>query len=142
MKSLINLLIVSCILMVAVTDFDSYALKWMTILWVKWLGVIAVIGSFLYNPTTGVFVLMLFLLLLVQTNAQTISEGKSKKEKFVAKVRANECDSTNDKDKNELSESILNYSIDSKVKPYEVYIKMMTSGEHLEKAANDALIHD
>jgi hypothetical protein len=37
---------------------------------------------------------------------------------------------------------MLNYSIDPKVKPYEVYIKMMTSGEHLEKAANDALIND
>lgn len=139
---MINLFIVLCILIVAMTDFDWFASKWMMMLWTKWLCVMVVIGSFLYDPSTGVLVLMLFLLLLVQTNAQIISEGKSKKEKFVAKVQASECDSTNDKDKNELSESILNYSIDSKVKPYEVYIKMMTSGEHLEKAANDALIHD
>lgn len=136
MKSLINLLIVSCILIVAVTDFNASASKWMTMLWTKWIGVLVVIGSFLYEPSTGVLVMMLFLLLLVQTNAKTIQ--KSKKEKF--EVKTSVCDSDNGK--NEMSESILNYSIDSKIKPYEVYIKMMTSGEHLEKAANDALLSD
>ena len=50
--------------------------------------------------------------------------------------------------KNEISCNILkvstdpqsnaDYALDSKVKPYEVFVKMMTSQEHLDKASNSA----
>jgi len=38
------------------------------------------------------------------------------------------------------AQSNVDYTVDNKIKPYEVFMKMMTSQEHLDKASNSALL--
>lgn len=107
---------------------------------------------------TGIILLITFLMLMIQFNNIVVSDIRNKREMFLnmrpAPVDVKDqtpttvkCDNIK---KNEISCNIVNhtmdqqsnvdYNVDKKVKPYEVFVKMMTTQEHLEKASNSAFI--
>jgi hypothetical protein len=49
-------------------------------------------------------------------------------------------DCVKDEKKQDISESMLDYQVDPKVRPYEVFVKMITSNEQLEMASNAAFL--
>jgi len=115
---------------------------------------LCLLGVLYYNLHLGILMTTAFLIFLIQINGNTLTQINSKKmELFLASFPPDrdehaksdsiipqqiiECDN---KVKNELSESILDYSLDPKVKPYEVFVKMMTTNAHLESASNSAFL--
>lgn len=103
----------------------------------------------------GILLVIAFLMLNIQLNVPTMTAMDAKMlERFLSSQPANveSKEYTNDKiihkaivpcdneKKNDISQNILDYSIDSKVKPYEVFIKLMTTKDHLDSAANSAFL--
>lgn len=117
---------------------------------------------------TGILLIVVFLLLIIQLNTKTIDETKRARakqlemfmpilENHATKIKEYEvqthipsnvskvdeaivCDS--DANKNEISDNILDYQVDTKVRPYEVFIKMTTTKEQLDMASNSAFLED
>jgi hypothetical protein len=118
-----------------------------------------------YDLHTGILLTIAFLMIIIQFNNVTLTDIQARKlELFSSYVPAEfdndttqtsqtsqtnqpehkekeiqsvECDNTN---KNEISDNIFQYSIDPKVKPYEVFVKMMTTQSHLDDASNAAFL--
>lgn len=109
-----------------------------------------------YDLHTGILLTIVFLMILIQLNNVSIDEIQRKKmELFLSSVPANfdkneknpddvvtfqksvECDNVK---KNKISEDIFDYAIDPKVKPYEVFVKMLTTKDHLDNASNSAML--
>jgi hypothetical protein len=93
-------------------------------------------------------------MLLIQFNTTTLDAIENKKmELFLESVPSEykkdeprtkiqnhkvvECDNVK---KNEISKDIFDYSVDTKVKPYEVFVKMLTTKDHLDNASNSAFL--
>lgn len=104
-----------------------------------------------YDLHTGILLTVVFLMLIIQFNTTTLNELETKKlEFFLSSVPAEytkdertakpitvECDNVK---KNEISQDIFDYSVDTKVKPYEVFVKMLTTKDHLDNASNSAFL--
>lgn len=118
----------------------------------KILLLIIIIGVIEYDLHTGILLVIAYLLLNIQLNVPTIVKVEERKlELFLASLPTEiselqsqdvshldvPCDNTQ---KNELSTDIFEYSVDTKVKPYEVFVKMMTTKDHLDNAANSAFL--
>lgn len=123
---------------------------------VKIVLLIGVLGALYYDLHTGILLTVVFLMIMIQLNALSIQSIQQKKlELFLASMPAEfdkdekesdlgveikksyECGNAK---KDELSEEIFDYSVDSKVKPYEVFVKMMTTKEQLDNASNAAFL--
>jgi hypothetical protein len=118
-----------------------------------------VVIALIIDLHTGIILLIAFLMLMIQFNNIVVGDIRNKnKEMFLSlrpasfedkeqKPTTVQCDNIK---KNEISCNIVNhtmdpesnvdYNVDQKVKPYEVFVKMMTTQEHLEKASNSAFI--
>lgn len=119
---------------------------------------LAILLTLYYDLHSGILLTILFLMLLIQFNTTTLDAIENKKfELFLASVppeykndepitqygnksqnhKLVECD--NEK-KNEISNDIFDYTVDTKVKPYEVFVKMLTTKDHLDNASNSAFL--
>lgn len=123
---------------------------------VKIVLLIGVLSVLYYDLHTGILVTVVFLMIMIQLNAVSIHNIQQKKlEMFLASVPAdfdkNEKESDlgveikksyecGNQKKDKLSEDIFDYSVDNKVKPYEVFVKMMTTKQHLDSASNAAFL--
>jgi hypothetical protein len=123
---------------------------------VKIVLLIGVLGALYYDLHTGILLTVVFLMIMIQLNAVSIHNIQQKKlEMFLASIPAdfdkNEKESDlgvemkksyecgNEK-KDKLSEDIFDYSVDNKVKPYEVFVRMMTTKQQLDDASNAAFL--
>jgi MFS superfamily sulfate permease-like transporter len=113
---------------------------------------IVVLAVMYYDLHTGILLTIAFLMIIIQFNSISLNDIQAKKiEFFSAEYNKNdkdpehivtfkkslECD--NEK-KNEISDDIFDYTVDTKVKPYEVFVKMITTKEHLDNASNSAIL--
>ena len=110
-----------------------------------------------YDLHTGILLTVAFLILIIQFNASSLDIINHNKnlEFFLSSIPADydknekdpedvkqlkqqlECDNVN---KNKISNDIFDYQIDNKVKPYEVFVKMLTTKDHLDNASNSAFL--
>jgi hypothetical protein len=110
-----------------------------------------------YDLHTGILLTVAFLILIIQFNASSLDiinhnknleffsssipadyDKDEKDPEDVKKLKQQlECDNVK---KNEISNDIFDYQIDNKVKPYEVFVKMLTTKDHLDNASNSALL--
>ncbi len=148
--SLLKIVVVLYIIVSTVSDFNKH-LIFLDQKIIKIFILFAILFVLYYNLHLGILFIIAFLIILIQLNGNTITQINSRKlELFMASLpdstehimsttntnqQTVECDN---KQKNELSEEILDYSLDPKVKPYEVFVKMLTTAEHLENASNSA----
>lgn len=110
-----------------------------------------------YDLHTGILLIVAFLILTIQFNVVELDVINNQKnlEFFLSSIPAdynkNEKDSEDvknlkqslecdNKKKNEISNDIFDYQIDNKVKPYEVFVKMLTTKDHLDNASNSAFL--
>jgi hypothetical protein len=121
---------------------------------------VAVVATLLFDLHTGIILLIAFMMLMIQFNSSIVDNIHNKEmEMFLTSMPAPiqetstdnpvsiECDNIK---KNEISKCIIehntdeksnvDYSVDSKVKPYEVFVKMMTTQEQLDNASNAAIL--
>lgn len=122
----------------------------------KIISLLLVLGVMYYDLHTGILLTIAFLIIVIQLNSNTLNELEQKKlEMFLSLVPAEynrneknpehmthikktlECDNVK---KNEISKNIFDYSVDPKVKPYEVFIKMATTKQNLDNASNSAFL--
>jgi hypothetical protein len=95
-----------------------------------------------YDIHLGLLLLTLFIIILVQLSQGAIEEAHVKVEMFKMKQNQNNvsmCD-FGEKQKDEISADHVEYVLDDKVKPYDVFIQMMTSKNHLDMASNAAIL--
>jgi hypothetical protein len=95
-----------------------------------------------YDIHLGLLLLTLFIIILVQLSQSAIKEAHVKVEMFRMNQNQNnasQCD-FGEKQKDELSADHVEYILDDKVKPYDVFIKMITSKNHLDLASNAAIL--
>lgn len=123
---------------------------------VKIVLLVGVLVVLYYDLHTGILLTVAFLMVMIHLNAISIQNIQSKKlEMFLASLPAEfdknekegelgveikksyECG--NEK-KDTLSADIFDYSVDPKVKPYEVFVKMMTTKDQLDSASNGAFL--
>jgi hypothetical protein len=110
-----------------------------------------------YDLHTGILLTVAFLILIIQLNSTSLDLINHNKnlESFLSSIPADydkdekdpedvkklkqslECDNVK---KNEISTDIFDYQIDNKVKPYEVFVKMLTTKDHLDNASNSAFL--
>lgn len=110
-----------------------------------------------YDLHTGILLIVAFLIITIQFNVVELDVINNQKnlEFFLSSIPAdynkNEKDSEDvknlkqslecdNKKKNEISNDIFDYQIDNKVKPYEVFVKMLTTKDHLDNASNSAFL--
>lgn len=121
----------------------------------KIMMLVGVVFLLYYELHLGILVTIAFLMLMIQMNAKHIHNIDAKKlELFLASVPAeytkdehethethtNQCVNP---PKQKVSEDIYEYTVDPKVKPYEVFLKMMTTKQQLDDASNAAFLqHD
>jgi hypothetical protein len=125
--------------------FDSQVVKSITLLFILFILYIDI--------HTGILLLIAFIIIIVQLNAMSVKNLNVKRlELFLSSIPSKiqvsedpnevyndivECD--NEK-KNKTNDDILAYSVDSKIRPYEVFVKMLTTQEHLDNASNSAFL--
>lgn len=110
-----------------------------------------------FDLHTGILLTVAFLVLIIQFNASALDIINHNKnlEFFLSSIPADydkdekdpedikklkqqlECDNIK---KNEISNDIFDYQVDNKVKPYEVFVKMLTTKHHLDNASNSAFL--
>jgi hypothetical protein len=125
---------------------------------------LAVMATLLFDLHTGVILLIAFMMLMIQFNNHIVDDIRQKEiEMFLTSLPAPltsdvdrvipeepasiQCDNIK---KNEISKCIIernvdkksnvDYVVDTKVKPYEVFVKMLTTQEHLDNASNAAIL--
>lgn len=120
----------------------------------KFVIILIILAVTYFDLHTGILLTVAFLILIIQFNATAINQNKNlefflsslpadfdKDEKDSEEVKtfkqSLECDNVK---KNEISNDIFDYQIDSKVKPYEVFVKMLTTKDHLDNASNSAFL--
>jgi hypothetical protein len=107
---------------------------------------LAVLTVMYYNLHLGILLLVAYIMVIIQLNTPYIVDLSSKKTETFKQSQEQEQELPSfpvvceNKKKAEMNNSILEYSLDPKVKPYEVFIKMMTSQEQLDKASSDAFL--
>jgi len=133
---------------------------------IKLFMLVAVVATLLFDLHTGIIFLIAFMMLMIQFNSSIVDDIQNKEiEMFLTSLPAPLQGTSTDNDKvipqnhasiecdnikkNEISKCIVDrntdkksnvdYAVDSKVKPYEVFVKMMTTQEHLDNASNAAI---
>jgi hypothetical protein len=128
---------------------------------------VAVVATLLFDLHTGIILLIAFMMLMIQFNSSIVDAIHNKEmEMFLTSLPAPLQGTSTDNDnvipqkpatiecdnikKNEISKCIVDhntdeksnvdYAVDSKVKPYEVFVKMMTTQENLDNASNAAIL--
>ncbi len=149
-KNIAKLLIAITIVLVATVNNPKYSLYLNSQVMKSVVFIIIVIVLY-FDIHIGLLLLTLFVIVLVQSNLAVIEEAHEKIEPFRLACANSDTTTHNDclleeqsfgeKQKELLSENVVDYTLDDKVKPYEVFIKMMTNQEHLDMASNDAIIN-
>jgi hypothetical protein len=124
----------------------------------KLILLLAVVATLLFDLHTGIILLIAFMMLMIQFNSSIVDDIHNKEmEMFLTSFPAPlqeqstpvsiECDNIK---KNEISKCIVDrnideksnvdYTVDRKVKPYEVFVKMMTTQDNLNNASNAAIL--
>lgn len=107
----------------------------------KVLLLLVVLSVIYYDLHLGILLLVAYIMMIIQLNSPIVAalptkipqtQSEAFDEENVPTIPPTACDN---KKKVEMNNGILEYSLDPKVKPYEMFIKMMTSQEHLDKAA-------
>lgn len=113
---------------------------------IKAIVLLLIIIVLYYDIHLGLLLLTLFIIILIQVNHGVIEEAHNKVESFNVKTLVSndspaptDCD-YGGKSQDSMSQSHIDYTLDDKVKPYEVFVKMMTSQEHLDMASNSAIL--
>jgi hypothetical protein len=118
----------------------------------------------LFDFHLGLLVTIAVLIYILQTNQAIIEEAKNKwqdkwddklQNKLTERFQTKELpiypqvtsacapsDEYGNEKKQEASKDILNYTLDDKVKPYDVYVKMLTTQEHLDNASSSAFLEE
>lgn len=115
---------------------------------VKIVSLFAILFVLFYDIHLGLLLLTLFIILLVQVYHGVIEEAHVKIEAFkLLSVQPNDVANEENCDlgaklREKASEDIVDYTLDNKVKPYEVFVKMMTNQDHLDMASNAAILDD
>lgn len=162
---IVKVLLVLFIVTATFYDLEKH-LKFLDNKTAKILLLVIIIATLVSDLHTGIILLVAFLLLMVQFNSSIVDNIRNKnielflsyrpasidnKDSDVEELKSDDkiiqCDN---KKKNEISECIVkrnldtksnvDYAIDHKVKPYEVFLKMITTQEHLDKASNSAFL--
>jgi hypothetical protein len=114
---------------------------------VKVVSLFAILFVLFYDIHLGLLLLTLFIIMLVQVHHKVIEESHIKVEAFKLLGGSHDNNAVNEVDcdygaklQEEASENIVDYILDEKVKPYEVFVKMMTNQDHLDKASNAAVL--
>jgi hypothetical protein len=123
---------------------------------IKILLLLGILVVMYYDLHTGILLNIAFLLMLINLNSiimeQNLFDKDMQLEKFLpllhskveTHVESEKATSTidciDDEKKQNISENILDYQVDTKVRPYEVFVKMITSNEQLEMASNSAVL--
>lgn len=156
-KTVAKVLLVVYIILSSIFDFNK-KLSFLDNKPVKILLLLLILGVMVYDLHMGILLVIAFLILNIQLNVPTLNKADERRlEMFLASMPAKleelqtpashtvipqvevPCDNKN---KNKLSDDIFDYSVDSKVKPYEVFVKMMTTKDHLDNASNAAFLSD
>lgn len=138
-----KLLIIFLITLVATTD--SISKQSINNQMTKIVLLLMILVALYFDIHLGLLLLTLFIIILVQLNQDVIKEAHVKLETFrmLNEQTHNNHELTCDvggKQKDELSADHLEYTLDDKVKPYDVFIKMMTNNSHLDLASNAAIL--
>lgn len=149
--TLLKILLVVYIILSSMFDFNK-RLTFIDNKPTKIIMLLMILVVMYYELHLGILLVIAFLIISIQLNIPTMSKIDERKlELFLSSIPAElslentsdmvsdvaVCDNTK---KNELSEDILNYTVDTKVKPYEVFVKLMTTKEDLDNAANSAFL--
>lgn len=165
----VKLTIVLFIIIATFYDIGRH-LKFMDNKIAKLVLLVAVVVTLLFELHTGIIFLIAFMMLMIQFNNHIVDDIRNKEmEMFLTSLPAPlstpadehddanrvipekpvsiQCDNIK---KNEISNCIIernidkksnvDYAVDSKVKPYEVFVKMLTTQEHLDNASNAAIL--
>lgn len=110
----------------------------------------ASIAVLLVDFHLGLLVTTAVMIYILQTNQAVIEEAQERwverfqpKELPIQPQVASACAPSDEygyEKKQEVSKDILNYTLDDKVRPYDIYVKMITTQEHLDNAANSAIL--
>ncbi len=165
---IVKVLITVCILVMAFFDIRK-PLRMIDNKAIKVLLLVGVVLVLYYDLNTGILLTIAFLMVMIQLNALTMENIHFKKmEMFLAmepadfgrdgiddKVgvaetnvlyeKAQECgNKKNDVpvQNHESNSNSLDYNVDAKVKPYEVFVKMLTTKEQLDAASNSAFLQE
>lgn len=146
----VKLIIVLLIVITTFVDVSKYIRYFDTYLF-KVIAVVVIIIACYWDLHIGILLLIAFMVMVVQANAMSVKNIDAKRlELFLSSMHANveieetphldtkvECDNES---KNKSDNDIFAYSVDTKIKPYEVFVKMLTTQEHLENASNSAFL--
>lgn len=134
---------------------------------VKVMMLLAIIIVMFMDLHTGILLIVVFLLLVIQSNSVKIDDTKRARAKqlemfipllkqqaekikhyeihthvpsALPEIRENVvCD--NDMKKTDISDNILEYQVDTKARPYEAFLQMMTTKDQLDMASNSAYLY-
>ena len=139
-----KLLIVLLITVVATTSFISQGkhYQYLNSQLTKTILLFMIIIVLYIDIHLGLLLLTLFIIILVQLNHSVIKDAHVKIETFRMLNYNNHepiCD-VGGQQREELSADHLEYTLDDKVKPYDVFIKMLTNQKHLDSASNAAIL--
>lgn len=149
----VKVLVVSYIIFVALFDVNhKIRVPYKKFIDILLLG--ASIIVMLFDFHLGLLVTIAVMIYILQTNQAVIEEAQEKwQDKLTERFQSKELpihpkvtsacapsDEYGNEKKQEASKDILNYTLDDKVKPYDVYLKMMTTQEHLDSASNSAFL--
>ena len=137
----IKLVLVAFVLVIATVSVPQYY-TFINNQVIKTFLLLIIIGVLFYDIHIGILVLTAFLIIIVQANRIVIEKSHTKLETFksIGAPQHVPCDATL-KQKEELSKDMIDYALDDKVRPYEVFIKMMTTTEQLDLASNAAILN-
>lgn len=161
---IVKVLITVCILVMAFFNVRK-PLRMIDNKAIKVLLLVGVVLVLYYDLNTGILLTIAFLMVMIQLNTLTMEDIHMKKmEMFLATVpadfgrdgiddkvgvaetnvlyeKAQECgNKKNEVTVQEHNSNSLDYAVDSKVKPYEVFVKMLTTKEQLDAASNSAFL--
>lgn len=137
---------IAVVAIILMTPFLPYgALGWANSVVFKVAVLVVILGACFYDFQLAVLLTIAFLIVVLHLNQRMLGT----KERFVApfdnapndKGRAEDRQPQNlvcgEDERNNMNEDLMAHYIDEKVKPYEVFIRMMTSDEALRAAQGD-----
>jgi hypothetical protein len=139
-RNIVKLFIVLLIVVMATINKPNYHSFFNSQL-TKSVVLVFIMVALYYDMHIGLLLLTLYIIVLVQLNHSVIEEAQVKVEAFKIASGCNFGEqSIGEKQMEEMSDDIIDYTLDDKVRPYEVFIKMMTNQEHLDMASNAAYL--
>lgn len=132
---------------IVISPFINYQyISFMNTLPVKILLLLALVGASFIDLHLAIIATLAFLVLMINMNYSYIQSKK--KEFFSAPVPTPQKtdnmtefpDTCQEYKPHDLSENLISMYIDPKIKPYEMYVKSLTTPEALEEASNSKII--